>query len=97
MLPFLGPHTLRDAVLRPVDMAAEPLFYYNNTSVRDPLIVLGIIDVRYRLLSTERFLTDSKDPYVTLRESYLQNRNFEVYDGDPPEEDEFLDEFLDEP
>ena len=29
-------------------------------------------------------------------ESYLQNRRFEIYDGDPPLDDDFLDEFLDE-
>lgn len=96
MLPFLGPHTLRDAVLRPVDMAANPLYYYENTSVRDKLQVLRIIDLRARLLTAEKFLEDSKDPYITLRESYLQNREYEVYDGYPPEDDEFFDEFMEE-
>ncbi|MCP5093137.1 MAG: VacJ family lipoprotein, partial [Gammaproteobacteria bacterium] len=30
------------------------------------------------------------------RESYLQNREYRIYDGNPPEDDEFFDEFLDE-
>ncbi len=96
MLPFLGPRTLRDAVLLPLDMMADPIFHYKNTSARDKLVVLGIIDLRYRLLPTDKFLNDSKDPYVTLRESYLQNREFEVYDGDPPVDEDFFDEFLEE-
>ena len=77
-------------------MMADPIFHYNNTSARDKLIVLGIIDLRYRLLATDNFLDDSEEPYVTLRESYLQNREFEVYDGDPPVDDDFFDEFLEE-
>ena len=96
MLPFLGPRTLRDALLIPVDEADNLLYYYDNTSVRDKLQVLRIVDLRYRLLATERFLEDSKDPYVTTRESYLQNRTYEIHDGDPPEDDDFFDEFLEE-
>jgi len=43
-------------------------------------------------------MKDSKDPYVTLRESYLQNSRFEIYDGNPPmeDEDDFYDEFLED-
>ena len=96
MLPFLGPNTLRDALTTPLDLAANPLYHYDNTSVRDKLTVLRVIDLRYRLLATEKLLEDSKDPYVTIRESYLQNREFEIYDGDPPTDDEFYDEFLEE-
>ncbi len=96
MLPFLGPQTLRDAILSPVDIFVDPLFHYDNTSVRDKLYVLRLIDLRYRLLAAEKFLENSKDKYVTTRESYLQNREYEVYDGDPPEDDDFFDEFLEE-
>ena len=72
------------------------MYYYDNSSVRDKLRILRIIDVRARLLPLESTLEESKDPYITLRESYLQNREFEIYDGEPPEDDEFFDEFLDE-
>jgi len=96
MLPILGPQTLRDAVLMPIDIVANPLVHYDNTSVRDKLYILRFIDLRYRLLTAEKFLEDSKDPYVTLRESYLQNREYEVYDGDPPVDDDFFDEFFEE-
>ena len=95
-VPFLGPRTLRDAVLIPLDLEAHPLAHYDNSSVRDKVNVLRIVDMRYRLLSAEQLLEDSRDPYVTLRESYLQNREFEVYDGNPPEDDDYFDEFFDE-
>jgi phospholipid-binding lipoprotein MlaA len=97
MLPFRGPRTLRDAVLMPLDFLADPLYHYDNSSVRDRLYVLRIIDLRARLLPLEDMLLESNDPYITVRESYLQNRQFEIYDGDPPsEDDDLFDEFLEE-
>lgn len=97
ILPFLGPHTLRDAVLLPLNVRLDTLYYYDNASVRDPIYVLRIINLRANLLPLEDLLEDSGDPYVTLRESYLQNREFEIYDGNPPiDEDEYFDEFLEE-
>ena len=96
MVPFIGPQTLRDAVLLPVDIAADPLYHYENTSVRDKLYVLRLIELRARLLTAETLLEDSKDPYITTRESYLQNREYEVYDGEPPDDDDFFDEFFEE-
>ena len=96
MLPILGPRTLRDAILTPLDVVVDPLFQYNNSSVRDKVYVLRLIHLRYLLLSAEKFLEDSKDRYVTTRESYLQNREYEIYDGDPPVDDDFFDEFLEE-
>ena len=93
MLPFLGPQTLRDALLMPLDTLSQPLYHYENTSARDKLMVLQIIDLRQSLLTAEKFLEDSKDPYITLRESYLQNRAYEVHDGDPPDDDDFYEDF----
>jgi len=94
MLPFLGPKTLRDTVFWPLDVLSNPLYHYSNSSVRDPLYGLQYIDLRYRLFSVEKLLETSKDQYVTVRESYLQNRTFEVYDGDPPEDDDLFDDVL---
>ena len=95
MLPILGPKTLRDAVFTPLDILSNPLFHYDNSSVRDPLVGLGFIDLRYRLLTFDKLLEDSKDTYITTRESYLQNREYEVYDGNPPQDDDFFDDIED--
>lgn len=98
-LPVLGPNTLLDAVTIPVDIASDPLFHYDNSSVRDKLYILRAIDLRARVLTAETLLEDSKDPYLTIRESYLQNRRFRVHDGEPPtseEEDDLFEEFFDE-
>jgi phospholipid-binding lipoprotein MlaA len=96
MLPILGPQTLRDAILMPANIKFDPLYHYDNSSVRDKLYILRLIDLRYQFLTADKFLESSKDPYITTRESYLQNREYEIYDGDPPEDDDFFDEFLEE-
>jgi phospholipid-binding lipoprotein MlaA len=98
-IPILGPNTLLDALSIPIDILSDPLYHYDDSSVRDKLYVLRVIDLRMRLLSAERLLEDSKDPYLTVRESYLQNRRFQVYDGNPPssdEEEDLFDEFFEE-
>ena len=95
-LPLFGPRTLRDAIALPVDLFSDPLVYYDNTSVRDKLYVLRIIDIRARTFTVDALLQDSKDRYVSIRESYLQNRRFRIYDGNPPEDEDFYDDFFDE-
>ena len=96
VLPMLGPRTLRDTVAMPVDFLADPLYHYDETSVKDKLRVLQIINLRARLLAADALLEESNDPYITIRESYLQNREYEIYDGDPPMDDDYYDEFDDE-
>lgn len=95
VIPFLGPSTLRDGLAYPLDWRSNPLVHYDNSSVRDKLIVLRLIQVRSRLLTAEQLIEDSPDPYVTIRESYLQNREFQVYDGNPPIDEDFYDDFED--
>ncbi|MDH3748881.1 MAG: VacJ family lipoprotein [Gammaproteobacteria bacterium] len=96
VLPLLGPRTMRHAVAVPFNYASDPLFYYENASVRDKLWVLRTINLRSRLLKAEELIGESKDRYITIRESYLQNRNYDIHDGDPPEDDDFYDDFCDE-
>ena len=95
-LPLFGPRTLRDALALPIDLRSDLLFHYDNTSVRDRLYVLRIIDIRARTFTVDALLKDSKDRYVSIRESYLQNRRFKIYDGNPPEDEDFYDDFFDE-
>ena len=98
MLPFFGPRSVRDALTLPLDIAADPLRYYGDDTVRWSLWLLRLVDVRARLLPLEGLVQDSADPYVTMRESYLQNRQFEIFDGNPPVDDDeaFLDQLLED-
>lgn len=91
VLPFFGPSSLRDTPVRPVGLFLDPVALYDNTSVRDKLVVLRIIALRDRLLDADEFLKDAEDKYIRVRESYLQNREFEIYDGNPPMDDLYDD------
>lgn len=95
VLPFFGPSTLRDTPVRPVGLFLDPVALYDNTSIRDKLVVLRIIALRHRLLDADEFLKDAEDEYIRVRESYLQNRQYEIYDGNPPMED-LYDDLIDE-
>ncbi len=96
IVPFFGPQTLRDALMLPFDFLADPLLYHKHDRVRYSIFALRSIDLRARFLSVEKFVKDSYDPYIAMRESYLQHRQFEIHDGDPPPDDDFYDDFLDD-
>jgi phospholipid-binding lipoprotein MlaA len=96
MVPFAGPQTLRDVFAFPVDVLTDPVWYHEHDSVRYPLYALRFIDIRASFLSRDDLLDESFDPYVRLREAYLQNRRYEVYDGDPPVDDDFYDDIYDD-
>ncbi len=93
-LPILGPSTLRDEPGRLVSSATNILFYINNRTVLFPLGILGTISKRADLIDAIKEVDDSAvDRYVFVREAYLGNRNFHIYDGNPPLEDLFEEEF----
>lgn len=93
VVPFMGPRTLGDTVAIPFNIVSDPWYWHGNSSTRDKVYLLRAIDVRYRLLPAEELFKDSKDRYISIRETYLQNRRFKIYDGDPPVDDDFYEEF----
>ena len=96
VVPFLGPQTLRDAIMIPLNFLADPLWHYNNSSVRDKIYLVRAIDLRASLLSAEELLLkDAYDPYIRIREAYLQRRKYLINDGDPPEDEDPYADFPD--
>ena len=96
VIPLLGPNTLRDAVVIPLNLLADPLLHYNNSSVRDKLYLIRVIDLRQQLFAAEELLKDAYDPYIRVREAFLQRRRYLIYDGDPPEDEDEFEDFDDE-
>lgn len=98
VLPFWGGNMASDQFALPVDYYLDVWTHYDNTSVRDKVWLLRIIDLRYRLLSADAVLEDSQDRYIAVREAIRQNRTFRIYDGEPPIDDEenYDDELYDE-
>jgi phospholipid-binding lipoprotein MlaA len=96
VVPILGPRTLRDALAIPLNILADPLIWYDNSAVRDKLYLIRLIDVREKLFAAESLLEGSQDRYLSTREAYLQNRLYLIYDGDPPTNDDFYEDFMEE-
>jgi phospholipid-binding lipoprotein MlaA len=96
VLPFFGPSTLRDTAALPVDWVSDPMYYYYDVDKTGywKLKTLYYVDKRADLLRASRLVEQAAlDPYVFIREAYLQRRQNLVYDGNPPQPDfELFDE-----
>jgi phospholipid-binding lipoprotein MlaA len=90
MLPILGPSNPRDAIGFFADRYIDPLSNYKNSSRRDKLLILRIIERRRQLLSADKAIREAADQYIFVREAYLQNRRFQIK-GPEAEEEEFED------
>ena len=89
VLPLLGPSTLRDTVALPVDdWWGNAVGYVSDIPVRNSLYGLQMVDTRSNLLSATQLIDQAAlDKYSFTRDAFLQRRRNEVYDGDPPDED----------
>ncbi len=99
IIPFVGPSTNRDFVGFAGYFFLDPVtITLNNEGQSDlSLIRTGVdaLDTRVRLHDSLDDLYKEDDPYVVMRSLYLQNRRFEIYDGDPPA-DEAEEDFFDD-
>jgi phospholipid-binding lipoprotein MlaA len=86
MVPLLGPSTLRDLPSKVADTLLEPLFWFDPGNARWVSLGLSAVDTRARLLPVDATLDGVYDKYGFIRGAYLQRRQFQVYDGNPPEE-----------
>jgi phospholipid-binding lipoprotein MlaA len=85
VLPIFGPSTLRDTLATPIDMQGNVVQQFNDTATRNVLTGLRVIDVRSGFLeSLDVIKAAALDPYTFVRDAYLQKRENDVYDGNPP-------------
>jgi phospholipid-binding lipoprotein MlaA len=88
VLPLLGSSTLRDTAAKPLDYWGDPVGHIDDVAWRNSLTVLRIVDTRAQFLRAGRLLEDAAlDKYSFTRDAYLQHRRSEVYDGNPPDDD----------
>lgn len=79
VLPLLGGRTLRHAGGLPADMYTAPVAYIEDDTVRYGLRFLELVNYRASVLGQEALIRG--DRYSFLRDTYLQQRRFEVNDG----------------
>lgn len=81
MLPVLGPSSVRDTVGDVADQFADPRHYVKDPWVRYGLWAVDLVDRRASLLGADDIMQQSYDPYVLLRNAYLERREYLIKDG----------------
>ncbi len=92
VLPFLGPSTITDTAVLPVNWYLNPVAYVNPDRDRYLITAADVIQTRAELLELEDLI--SGDRYTFIRDAWLQRRQFQINDGEV--EDDFGDDFGDE-
>jgi len=91
-IPVFGPTTVRDGTGWIIRAYTTPVGYIPDVPTRNILWGIGFLDLRASALQAESLVDQaSLDKYTFIRRSYLQRRQYLVYDGAPPppkEEDE---------
>jgi phospholipid-binding lipoprotein MlaA len=86
-LPLLGPSSMRDAPARAFDWLTNPLQYTEIPWEAEwGQRVIGVVHQRSELLPLDETLQRTYDPYAFIRDAWTQQREFNVYDGNPPPE-----------
>lgn len=87
VMPFFGPYTLRDFMGRSFYGYFHPISYMVREHNAYYLIVIDLLTLRAELLPFDEQLEAAPDPYILVRDVYLQNREFRIFDGNPPAPD----------
>ncbi|MDT8364150.1 MAG: VacJ family lipoprotein [Nitrosomonas sp.] len=87
-IPVYGPSTQRDVADIPFSLFTDGLFYLAyvvSGPALVPLVALRVIDKRASLAGPMKIRNQSAlDPYLFVREAFLQQRSFLIYDGRLP-------------
>jgi len=83
VLPFFGPATVRDAVALPINyFLLSPWGYVNSQEVQYIAAGLYFVQRRSELLIGDEVVDQAFDPYVFIRDAYLQRREFLINEND---------------
>lgn len=94
VIPVLGPFTTRGLVGDAVDAPLTPFVGVVDGEFNAALGAWFIyqVDKRSTLLDADEAVFTAFDPYIFVRDAYLQNRRFRELDGNVPEDDYDLDD-----
>jgi phospholipid-binding lipoprotein MlaA len=84
VLPLLGPSTVRDTSGRVVDLYANPPKEGMQPRYRNAATIMDGLDTRVSLMQANATIDSAYDPYTFVRDAYIQNRRYKIYDGNPP-------------
>lgn len=94
VIPIFGPRILRHLAGDVVDAPLTPFVSVTSgeLDLRLAAWVVNQVDQRSRLLDADRLVYESYDPYIFVRDAYLQRRRYLALDGNVPEDESYLDE-----
>ena len=84
VIPIIGPSTVRDTGGRVVDIYTDPPKENMPPRYRNAELIMDGIDTRAGLMGANATLDSAYDPYTFMRDAYIQNRRYKLYDGNPP-------------
>ena len=90
VLPVFGPSTVRDGVSTVgVDMPNDMVKRIDHIPTRNTTTVVRLVNKRASLLGASNMLEEASiDKYAFTRDAYLQYRRSQIYDGNPPDEED---------
>ncbi len=92
VLPVLGPSTVRDTAALSMDWQATPNQYFHDDPSRYGITALRLVDTRSGFLKADEAVKQAAlDPYSFVRDGWLQKRENDVYDGNPPDHFDYSD------
>jgi phospholipid-binding lipoprotein MlaA len=87
VMPLFGPYTARDFIGRSFYGYFHPVSYAVREYDNYIPMAVDLVTLRAELLPFQAELDAANDPYTLVRDVYLQNREFKIYDGEPPAPD----------
>jgi phospholipid-binding lipoprotein MlaA len=88
VLPLLGSSSVRDIPGRVLSMYLNPLAWLDDISFRNIMFGINAVDDRSNLLVKEDIAKEiSNDKYTLYKDAYLDEREFEVLDGNLDDSD----------
>jgi phospholipid-binding lipoprotein MlaA len=89
VLPVFGRCTVLDTFGLAADVPLSPISWVSPDVVKFSATGVRLIDARADLLSAEKVVdAGAIDKYSYMRDAYLQWRQYLIYDGNPPREEE---------
>ncbi len=80
VIPILGPATVRSGIGILANTQVNPVLQLNDSSIRSKLVIAWFIESRAALIGPDEAVRDAFDPYLFMRDAYLQNRDYLIND-----------------
>jgi phospholipid-binding lipoprotein MlaA len=90
-LPLLGASDLRDGPAKIVDVFTYPPTYAKNAWLSYGIWGVYLVDTRAGLLSLDKTVQQAFDPYVLIRDAYLQRRAYLISGGKAADDEPLVD------